>query len=397
MKLIGSNRRLADPTGWRTFVLAALALLAAVSVILFLPAPLFDSANVGWAMTGVLAASLGTVLLQRHMRRQLEPPEVLEIAVTRLEQGDLRARLPTEFADDPALLRLASAVNRLLDGMIADRQRLRELAARAFRAQEAERLRIARELQEETAQTLTTVLFQLRAARQIDEPSARDTLLDEARDGLMHTTDSLRRYARVLHPPSLEELGLVAALEGYARSLASSSGLAIQILADDLQGVLPLEGELALYRIVQEALGNVVRHAGAAQVLVRVRNKGGYVKTLIEDDGAGFLVEEAEARLPCLGLFGMRERALSVGGTVEIDSIPGDGTQVRIAIPIAVHQAGRRDTPWPVIVQRSDPVSAAGAMQERERGEPAVCECTCRGDPYMNSGRPPQTWLGAAR
>jgi two-component system, NarL family, sensor histidine kinase UhpB len=228
-----------------------------------------------------------------------------------------------------------------------DRHRMRDVAARAFRAQEAERLRIARELQEEVAQTLATVLFRLRAARQTADSAQREAALDEARDELTRITDDLRQFARALHPPALRELGIGPALEGYARALSRSTDLAVQIISDDLRGVVPPECELALFRIVQEAIGNAARHAGATTVLVRIRNEGDRVRTFVEDDGAGFDVEETESRLPSLGLFGMRERALSVGGTVEIDSAPGEGTRVRIHIPVDA-----RSAPWPVILGR---------------------------------------------
>jgi two-component system, NarL family, sensor histidine kinase UhpB len=298
-------------------------------------------------------AALGIAMHRRLVDMLLRPLHEIERTLRAAEQGNLRARAQVARDADPGLLHAAVTLNRLLAGTHSDRQRLRDVAARAFRAQEAERLRIARELQEETAQTLTTALFLLRAARQTSDATARDGMLDELRQSLTTTTDSIRAYARALHPPSLKELGVVPALESYARALSGSSGLQIQILGDELEAVLPIEGELALYRIVQEALGNVVRHAGASRVLVRVRHAGAYVRTFVEDDGRGFAVDETEARLPCLGLFGMRERALSVGGTVEIDSIPGDGTRVQVSIPVAAHPAAT-PSPWPIIMRPAE-------------------------------------------
>jgi two-component system, NarL family, sensor histidine kinase UhpB len=320
----------------------------------------------------LVGAAVSLVVLQRWQRRSLEQPlAAVERTLESVERGDFRARAEVGPGADPALARAAAALNRLLTGVVSDRQRLRDVAARAFRAQEAERLRIARELQEDTAQTLSTGLFLLRAARQTEERGARDEMLDELRDNLTRTTDAIRGYARVLHPPALKDLGLVAALESYARSLSSSSGLEVQIVADDISGVLPIEGELALYRIVQEALGNVVRHARATAVLVRVRNAGDAVRTLVEDDGCGFSLEEAEARLPSLGLFGMRERALSVGGTVEIDSIPGDGTSVRVSIPAARRSGASQNLPLPVILRPSE-AALPGSVPLNENRPPGA-------------------------
>jgi two-component system, NarL family, sensor histidine kinase UhpB len=304
-------------------------------------------------LLAVLAA-VGVLLLQRRvLATLLRPLRAIETAVEEVERGNIRSRIDASGIARADIGRLAQSLNRWIAGTLTDRQRLREVAARAFRAQEAERMRIARELQEETAQTLATMLFVLRAARQTTDEEARDGMLDELRETLTRTTDGIRAYARSLHPPSLKELGVVPALESYARSLSSSSGLQIRIVGDDIQGTLPIEGELALYRVVQEALGNVVRHAKARHVLVRVRHAGEYVKTWVEDDGRGFALEETEARLPCLGLFGMRERALSVGGTVEIDSIPGDGTRVQICIPAASTAASGAAAPLPIVLRPS--------------------------------------------
>jgi len=330
----------------------SLVVLVCVGSGAVLLAPAGDPLRVGlFAVLTTAAIACNATVSRRAVARLLAPLRQIEDTLLAAERGEFRPQPRARQSGDAGLGAAGDALNRLLAGRLSDRQRLREVASRAFRAQEAERLRIARELQEETAQTLATVLFRLRAARQAADPAAHDAQLNEIRDDLARATDAIRGYARSLHPPALKELGLVPALEGYARSLGTSSGLAIQILADEVQGLLPLEGELALYRIVQEALGNTVRHARATTVLVRVRRADDYIKTLVEDDGRGFVLEEAEARLPCLGLFGMRERALSVGGTVEIDSIPGDGTQVRVAIPVAASPAASA-APWPVIVGR---------------------------------------------
>jgi two-component system, NarL family, sensor histidine kinase UhpB len=301
----------------------------------------------------VTAAAGGHLLFRRTVAPHVHALTAIRRTLQAVERGDWKARAAARDSGDAEVIATAAMLNRLLDGAAADRLRLRDVAARAFRAQEAERWRIARELQEEIAQVLATVLFRLRAARQMPEGEDREGALDAARAELTLATEQLRRYARTLNPPALRELGLVPALEGYARALSGSTGLLIRIVADDLRGVLPAEAELALYRIVQEALGNAARHAGASTVLVRIRREGGHVRTFVEDDGRGFDVEETESRLPCLGLFGMRERALSVSGTVEIDAQPGNGTRLRIQLPTT-----STPVPWPVILGRADAVPA---------------------------------------
>jgi two-component system, NarL family, sensor histidine kinase UhpB len=349
---------------WHRALMAA-AVAATVAVGLLLGSAMLPWQKLALAAVAVAAVAAGGGLYRRQVGMLLRPLAEIERAAAAAEAGNLGTRVDAAGAGDTELGRVAASLNRMLGGMAADRHRLRDVAARAFRAQEAERLRIARELQEETAQSLTTTLFLLRAARETEDRAAREELLDELRESLTRTTDSLRGYARALHPPSLKDLGLVPALEAYARTLERTSGLKIQIVADDVQGLLPAEGQLAVYRVVQEALGNIVRHANATSVLVRVRHMGEHVRTVVEDDGRGFGVDETEARLPCLGLFGMRERALSVGGTVQIDSIPGDGTRVRIEVPALGSPAAARP-PWPVIVRPAEHAAAPG-----ERSAPA--------------------------
>jgi two-component system sensor histidine kinase UhpB len=139
----------------------------------------------------------------------------------------------------------------------------------------------------------------------------------------------------MLHSPTLAEVGLGAAVEAYVRALAAHTGLRIDVRASGVAGMLTGDGELAVYRIVQEALSNVVRHAGAGHVRVWLERRAGAVEATVRDDGRGFQVERAEASRACPGFFGMRERALYVGGAVDVDSAPGAGTRVTIRVPRA--------------------------------------------------------------
>jgi signal transduction histidine kinase len=216
-----------------------------------------------------------------------------------------------------------------------DRRLLRETAARAFRAQETERMRIARELQEETAQTLSALLLHLQIARMHTDAEARAAVLEEIRSGLVEATDTVRRFARGLYPPALNDVGLVAAVQSYADTLSERGGPRITVVAGEIRGLLTRERELALYRVLQEALGNAVRHAGARDVEVRIAAVGDRVLASVVDDGTGFDVAAEEAAHPCLGLFGMRERALYAGGSASVESEPGRGTRVAVELPVA--------------------------------------------------------------
>lgn len=149
----------------------------------------------------------------------------------------------------------------------------------------------------------------------------------------MDTLEELRRVARGLRPPALDELGLVAAVEAHARELREQFGLRVEVVRPDAEPHLDPEAELAAYRIVQEALTNVRRHADAERVLVAFEASDSDLRILVEDDGRGFpptdAVDDGEKTL---GLFGMKERASYVRGRLEIESAPGEGTRVILTL-----------------------------------------------------------------
>lgn len=284
-----------------------------------------------FAMAGVVLSVLVNAAI---LKLALQPLERLRQTAERIQGGDLDARAPVSVLADRGLERLIRLFNAMLDGLASYRQRLRQIAARALNAAEEERKRIARELHDETAQNLAALLVRIRVARATSDPGTRDELLEEIRRQITETLEGIRRYARGLRPPALDELGLIPAIESYARTLSEASGLTIQIDAAPLKGVLSPEAELALYRIVQEALSNVIRHAEATQARIRVERADGRVVAVIEDNGHGFDVAEAlNGKHRGLGLFGMRERAAYVGGQVQIESKPGAGTRVSVQIP----------------------------------------------------------------
>jgi signal transduction histidine kinase len=163
----------------------------------------------------------------------------------------------------------------------------------------------------------------------------RETQLEEVRNGLVNTIEGLRRIARALRPAALDEMGVVKAIEEHARSLSETTGLRVEVTADRVEGLLTPDAELALYRTVQEALSNAVRHAAANVVRVRIERRDNVIVAVISDDGTGFAVaEELQAPGDAFGLFGMQERAEYLGGRVAISSNPGGGTVVQIQIPI---------------------------------------------------------------
>lgn len=285
-----------------------------------------------FAAAGVVLSVLVNAVI---LRFALDPLSILERTAKRVQEGDTDARAPYSPFADRDLTHLTWTFNGMLDSLSLYRRQIREVAARALKASEEERKRIARELHDETAQTLAALLIRLRIARDKADPAERDALLDEVRKELGSALEGIRRYARGLRPPALDELGLVPAIASYARLLEDAGAPAISIDADPVGGLLSDEAELALYRIVQEALSNAARHAAADHVRIRIRRRPGEVRATVEDDGKGFDVADTIASHESgLGLFGMQERAAYVGGNVEITSNPGQGTCVVARVPI---------------------------------------------------------------
>jgi two-component system, NarL family, sensor histidine kinase UhpB len=267
------------------------------------------------------------------VRLALTPLKKLERTASRVQNGDANARVEPSDLADRDLERLTHTFNMMLDAGEMYRRRIRETAARAQEATEEERKRIARELHDGTAQTLAALRVQLRIARAVEDPKTRNVLLERISADLGEATEEVRRIAQGLRPPALDMLGLAPALESFARQTSATAGLALDADLAPVEGLLSPEAELALYRIVQEALSNVARHAGAGTVRVRLSYSDRFVTATVEDDGRGFDVK-GEMSNGGLGLFGMQERAGYVGGTVEIDSEAGRGTRVRAIIPV---------------------------------------------------------------
>ena len=219
---------------------------------------------------------------------------------------------------------------------LTEQARLRAFGAGALQAAEDERLRIARDLHDDTAQRLAALLVRLRVARGMADVEKRERLLDELHGEILGTADAVRRIARGLRPPSLDEVGLESAVRGLARSIREAHGLEVEV--DTRSGTegarLRPDAELALYRIVQEALSNVVRHAQATRVRIRLQWRDERMVIVVEDDGRGFDPDgQSDPRGRGLGLLGMAERARYLGGRLGIESSHGRGTRVTVEVP----------------------------------------------------------------
>ncbi|HEX9818288.1 MAG TPA: PAS domain-containing protein [Methylomirabilota bacterium] len=230
---------------------------------------------------------------------------------------------------------------------ITDRKHAEEIRAlllnQVITVQEEERRRIARELHDETAQSLASLLLGLSA---LGEARTLKAARGQARDLHQVATRALaevRRLAWGLRPSVLDDLGLAAALERYTDDFGRTRGLAVELETAGLEeGRMPAGVEIALYRIMQEALSNVARHAGARRVRVRLQRRAATVAMAVEDDGRGFDPRQPPAPPTAargLGIHTMRERAAVLRGALTIDSAPGRGTRVAVEIPLGPERA----------------------------------------------------------
>ena len=206
----------------------------------------------------------------------------------------------------------------------------RDTLRRVVEAQELERRRLARELHDETGQALTSILLGVKAIRASSSPAGAERAETEVRAQIVQALQDVRALAVELRPAALDDFGLVAALERLAETFQERSGLETMVQAN-IDGRLPAEIETVLYRVVQEALTNVIKHAGAEHVSIVLRSRAGSVAVTIDDDGSGFAADEV--REGALGLLGMRERLALVGGTLEVESSRASGTTIAAEVP----------------------------------------------------------------
>ena len=224
---------------------------------------------------------------------------------------------------------------------------LQRLSTKLVHVQEEERRTIARELHDEVGQGLMAIKVEIALAQpRLETAGGSGRLLDDAQsitDGALHT---VRDLSHLLHPALLDDLGLPAALQWYLTGFGSRHGIAAELLHERMETRLAPDIEAAIYRIVQEAMTNVAKHARAAIAVVYLRRVDEAVLVTIEDNGVGF--EPGHARRG-LGLIGLRERVADLQGTIDIDAAPGRGTRLTIELPgrarIDAPDAGDVDLP----------------------------------------------------
>ncbi|GAC1328636.1 MAG: hypothetical protein NVSMB2_27910 [Chloroflexota bacterium] len=272
------------------------------------------------------------------LRLALQPLHALERTVDRVAAGDVGARAGRVLFRDPDVERLGETLNGMLDVLQEHRGLLQKMSEQVLAAQEDERKRIARELHDETAQSLTTLLIRLKILERARSVPEMQGQLGELRALTGETLEAVRKLAVELRPATLDDLGLVAALEGYTEAYSSRHDVRVGFEADGFDqadGRLPSQVELVLYRVVQEALTNAAKHAAARKLSVQLRRSNHDVVARVQDNGYGFDVSEMmRSRERGLGLFGMQERLALVQGELIIDSTPGSGTRITARVPL---------------------------------------------------------------
>ncbi|MGH2884021.1 MAG: sensor histidine kinase [Solirubrobacteraceae bacterium] len=323
----GSGRANARPTPmlWRVF--AANAAVFALAFALLALSPVTIHARIRLVELVILLVGLAVMLtadllLLRHVLAPIHQLARVMEGIERLHPGQRAVGFDRASSET---LALAQAFNGMLDRLETER---RESSARALAAQEAERLRIARELHDEIGQTLTAVALRAEHAAGQGGPERRD--LAELAEVVQQSLQDVRRISRELRPEALDELGLVNALIALCSRVAEQSGLQIH---RRLEGGLPElspDVELAIYRIAQEALTNAVRHSKATEASVALTSRKGALVLTVTDNGQGLPEQVNEGG----GLTGMRERAMLIGAALIITSVPDAGVEVTLRLTL---------------------------------------------------------------
>jgi two-component system sensor histidine kinase UhpB len=313
---------------WFVFLANGSVLVVALLLLTFTPIEIDAPIKLGQfalLLAGfVVLVALNLLLLRRVLAPLIRLTELMK-SVDPDRPGRRLAGIHPRSAEGQALM---ASFNAMLDRLESAR---REAARTALAAQEAERLRVARELHDEIGQTLTAVTIEAERAAEGD-PAHASAALHGVAEAVRDSLDEVRRIARELRPEALDDLGLVNALIALCNRLGAQDGG--PFVRRELQASLPAlspEVELVIYRIAQEGLTNAVRHAGAGCVMVSLVADAETLTLRVVDDGRGMPVDLPSGTA---GLAGMRERALLVGGRLGIESRPDQGTEVRLSVPV---------------------------------------------------------------
>lgn len=310
IKLLGAN-----------LIILGVAVLALLGPVHLRPGRLTDVYVVLGAL--ILGATINFALVKVALR----PINALERVAKRVSAGRLAERVPVSVLADRELTHLSRTVNEMLDSLAAGRDRMRKLGAEVVYAEERERAQVARELHESVGQTLAAASFQIAAAAHEIGSHAAAARLATVRELLRAALEEIRNVSRSLHPRVTADLGLPSALEALGDATRQRSLVDVQVNVDISGVVIPPALAATLYRVAQEALHNVERHADAGHAAVSLRARPGFVELEVSDDGRGF-DGPPEKRLRDSGFAKMRERLSLAGGALHIDTAADRGTRV---------------------------------------------------------------------
>ncbi len=284
-----------------------------------------------FALIGTLVSVVVNWLV---LRATFQPLDELERTVDQVRQGNFSVRASKPDFGDPNIDALSQTMNGMLDTVERYRAQLHSLSMQVVNAQEEERKRIARELHDDTAQVLTAQLLRLKTMEAVGQkldPQDLGQLIEMTAEAL----EDVRHMAHELRPPSIDDLGLHASVESLAAQFRDRFSIPIEYRLQGSKRRLPSGVEIAMYRIIQEALTNVAKHSNAASAIVTIGNDDQSVWAIVEDRGDGFepgSIDRSDGS--GLGLFGMQERTALFNGKLKIDSSPGRGTRVDVRIPL---------------------------------------------------------------
>jgi two-component system sensor histidine kinase UhpB len=281
------------------------------------------------------------------MRAAFRPLDKIQDTVEEVSRGNSHARVRGLQTGDPEIARLGETINMMLNRLEQDTrtierhsQQIQVMSAQVLRAQEEERRRIARELHDETSQALNALLLSIEMAQDVLRTAASyaDGELEEALRRLQaskqlttQTLDGIHNLAFDLRPTILDDLGLEPSVRWYAKRQSETYGIDIAVEVDGLDERLPDQTEVALFRVIQEALTNVAKHASASHAHVRLQRGDEGIELTVQDDGSGFDPEQTHGDR--LGLFGMQERVALLGGSLDIATRRGAGTTLQVRVP----------------------------------------------------------------
>ncbi len=310
MKLVGAN-----------LIILGIAVLA-----LFGPSRLYSGHLIE---AYIVLATLIAVAAVNFMlvKLALSPIAALEHVARLVSEGRLSERVPTSIVADRELTQLSTTINSMLDSLAAGRERMRRLGAEVVYTEERERAEVARELHDSVGQTLAAASFQVAAVAHEIGDHAASTRLTGVRELLRTALEEIRNISRSLHPRVATDLGLPTALEALGDATQQRSLVDVQVNVDISGIVIPAALSSTLYRVAQEALRNIERHADAGRAKVSLRARPGYVELEVSDNGRGFDAGSEKKRAES-GLATMRERLSLAGGELHIDTGADCGTRV---------------------------------------------------------------------